>query len=355
MNPRRALLICPGRGSYGRDNLGCLAAVHSPALDVLDAYRAALGRPTVRELDAAPSYQARSHVAGENASILTAGVSLADLDQLDPERIRPVCVVGNSMGWYTALGAAGALSLPDTARLVETMGQAQKDNVIGGQILYPMVGEDWRSDPTRAGAVARALAEIPDLFWSIRLGGQAVLGGTDAALAAAMAALPAVTLGSTPFPMRLPLHSAFHTPLMTQTSVNALASLADLGFDAPRLPLVDGAGRVWRPRAADPDALRAYTLGEQVVAAFDLGLAIRVALREYAPELIVLAGPGSNLGGAIAQTLIAEGWAGIRSREDFLERQSNNPVLLSMGRPDQRALVTGSGWATGSGSASPQA
>ncbi len=339
MTPRRALIVCPGRGSYGRDSLGSLAGLSSLALDTFDAYRQRLGRPAVRALDAAGVYQARSHVAGENASILTAGASLADLEQLDASRVRPVCVVGNSMGWYTALGVAGALSLADTARLVETLGQYQANNVIGGQILYPLVGEDWRPDPTREDAVQRALASTADLFWSIHLGGQAVLGGTDAALDQAMARLPPVSLGTTAFPMRLPYHSAFHTPLMAATSSRAQADLADLSFRAPRLPLVDGAGRIWRPRLGDPQGIRDYTLGEQVVDAFDLGLAIRVALREYAPEIIVLPGPGSNLGGAIAQALIAEGWSGLHRREDFLERQANDPVLIAMRRPEQRALV----------------
>ncbi len=48
------------------------------------------------------------------------------------------------MGWYTALGHTGVLSIEDCARLVETMGQYQVDNVIGGQIAYPMVDRDWR-------------------------------------------------------------------------------------------------------------------------------------------------------------------------------------------------------------------
>lgn len=340
MSAVRALVVCPGRGSYGRDSLGSLAGLSSPALDVMDELRRRLGRPTVRELDAASAYSARSHVAGENASILTAGAALADLDQLSPEKVRPVAVVGNSMGWYTALGYAGALSLPDCGRLVETMGSYQEGNVIGGQILYPLVDEDWRPDPARIAAVNDAVASIPDLFWSIRLGGQAVLGGTDAALERALVTLPIVVLGGTSFPFRLPLHSAFHTPLLAGTSSRARADLADLGWRAPSLPLIDGSGRVWRPGISDPAALAEYTLGEQVMDVFDLAEALRVALREYAPQRIILPGPGSNLGGAIAQTLIRDGWAGLRSRGDFLARQVSDPIVLALRRPEQRALVT---------------
>ncbi len=55
-----------------------------------------------------------------------------------------------------------------------------------------------------------------------------------------------------------------------------------------------------------------------------------------------LLGPGDTLGGAIAQALIAIGWRGLRSKQDFQEVQaSDSPFLLAMGREDQRALVTG--------------
>ena len=336
---KTALVVCPGRGSYGRDSLGSLAGMNSPSLDAFDALRAARGKPTVRELDAASAYSARLHVAGEHASILTAGASLADLDQLSPDKVRVVAVVGNSMGWYTALGYAGALSLTDCGRLVDTMGAYQEGNVIGGQLLYPLVDEDWRPDPAREAIVDEVVATIPGLYWSIRLGGQAVLGGDDAALERALVTLPIALLGGTSYPFRLPLHSAFHTPLLAGTSARARADLADLGWTAPRLPMIDGSGRIWRPRISDPAALADYTLGEQVMDTFDLREALRVGLREYAPDCVILPGPGSNLGGAIAQTLIRERWAGIGSRGEFLARQVSDPVVLALRRPEQRALA----------------
>lgn len=340
MSARRALVVCPGRGSYSRDNLRSLDGLDSPSLDRLDALRRAWGRPTPRELDAEPAFQSRLHVAGENASILTAAITLADLDQLDPERVEVCCVVGNSMGWYTALGYAGALPLDDCATLIETLGQYQIANVIGGQVVYPLVDDEWRIDPRRAEGVESVIDRVNDLHWSIRLGGQAVLGGSERALEAFGASVQPLQLGPNRFPLRLPLHSAFHTPLMARTSARAFEELSGLGWQAPRVPMVDGAGRVWRPRHADPGALRDYTLGEQIVAPFDFQAAVRVAMREYAPDLIVLPGPGTNLGGAIAQSLIAEGWQGLDSRTAFLARQEKSPVLASMRWPGQRNLVT---------------
>ena len=68
---------------------------------------------------------------------------------------------------------------------------------------------------------------------------------------------------------------------------------------------------------------------------------MQVAVKEYAPDVIILPGPGDTLGGAIAQALIGIEWQGIAGKADFMARQAADPILLSMGRPEQRALVTG--------------
>ncbi|MGB0639632.1 MAG: malonyl CoA-ACP transacylase [Myxococcota bacterium] len=338
---KRALILCPGRGSYGRDALGSLNDLLSPALDVLDAHRQKLERPTAREMDAAPKYQSKLHVRGENASILTAGVSVADIDQINDSIYETVAVIGNSMGWYTALGVAGALHMKDCADLIETMGQYQSNNIVGGQIVYPMVNGDWQIDPDQAATVQKITDTIPDLYWSIRLGGQAVLGGTEEALKAAIEQLPPLTQGAHTFPIRLPLHSAFHTPLMEPTSQRAIEDLQTLNWSSPKIPMIDGSGTVWPAKYSSGAAIRDYTLTHQVTDTFDLTLCIRTALRTSAPDVVILPGPGSNLGSAVAQVLIQEGWAGIHNRDDFIKRQNSDPILLSMRWPDQRKIVIG--------------
>ena len=135
---KRALVLCPGRGSYARDTLGSVKGLNSPSLDVFDAHRAALGRPTVREMDAKSKFTSKLHIRGENASALTAGVSLADLDQVDEEAYEVVGVVGNSMGWYTALGYAGALPMEAAAELIETGRQEQIDHAV--HVMGSLIG-----------------------------------------------------------------------------------------------------------------------------------------------------------------------------------------------------------------------
>jgi [acyl-carrier-protein] S-malonyltransferase len=344
MSRRRALVVCPGRGSYDRSCLGQLQARRPAAaavLDTCDDARAANGRPTVRALDAEARFSPALHLAGEHASLLTFACALADLADLDADRYDVVGVVGNSMGFYTALAASGALPLTEAIRLVETMGGYQEGNVIGGQLLYPLAGSDWKIDVALRAAVDAALASSGGTaFWSIDLGGTAVLGGTEEGLAHLIATLPPVERGGRTFPFRLPLHSAFHTPLLADTMARAQADLVDLPFQPPRVPLIDGHGSIHRPRWADPAALWAYTLGPQVVEPFDLQLAVTVALHHIAPDVVIALGPGNGLGGPIAQMLVADGYSGIRDRAAFDARQSgDSPVLLAFGVPEQRARL----------------
>jgi len=290
----------------------------------------------VTELDGAARFTAKLHVAGENASILTFAATVADTERI--AKVRPVVVTGNSMGWYTALYVAGALELLEAARLVETLGAYQEKNVIGGQVLYPVADEHWRPDSGLQAVVDAACAE-DGVHLSIRLGGTAVLAADQEGVRHLLATLPKVTRGGREFPLQLPLHSAFHTPLMQGSSERALTDLANLNLKAPVLPLVTGDGRVFRSHAS-PEEIRDYTLTTQVVAPYDFTGAIAQALGDYAPEVVVALGPGDTLGAPIAQVMIALGWRGLRDRADFLEAQTcEQPPVLSMARPDQRAYV----------------
>jgi acyl transferase domain-containing protein len=341
--PLRALVVCPGRGSYGRAQLGSLQAEH-PIVVALDRFRARLGRPAISALDRAPEHAPHLHVAGEHASLLTFACTAVDLAAIAPGRIEVIGITGNSMGFYTALYGARALDLESAARLVETLGQYQAGNVIGGQLLYPLTDDSWCRSETYVAAVAAAL-EHPGVHVSIRLGGTIVLGVDTAGLAHARRMLPPIERGGLRYPVQLPLHSAFHTPLMAATGERARAELADLAIRSPAITLIGGDGVVHRPWAS-PQALWDYTLGRQIVEAFDLERAIATALGELGPDVIVLPGPGDTLGSAIAQILIGRRWRGLRDRADFLAAQaSDRPLVLAMQRPEQRALVTGEPYA----------
>jgi [acyl-carrier-protein] S-malonyltransferase len=340
---KRVLLVCPGRGSYDRSSLGWLKDRNETAnavVSVCDEYRSARGKPTVTALDSEPLFKTGQHVAGEHASLLTFATTLADRFTLDAQRYEIVGVVGNSMGWYTALAVSGALSLEDAVHLVDTMGSYQQDNVIGGQILYPLTDEDWVADPMLAEGVEQALREAGQqghvAEWSIRLGGFAVLGADPEGLKVLMATLPRVQRGERTFPLQLPLHSAFHTSLMQPTAARAQQELRDLAFRAPEVPLVDGRGVIFRPLGADPQELARYTLGHQVVRPYDFATSLVTALHHCGPDLVVLLGPGNPLGGPVARTLVADGWRGHQTRASFEAASREDPFLLSFGVTVQR-------------------
>ena len=140
-------------------------------------------------------------------------------------------------------------------------------------------------------------------------------------------------VGERLYPLRLALHGPYHTPLVRHVADRAApnGSAAWTG-SAPRLALVDGRGARWSPWSTDPAALRDYTLDEQVTTPFDFAGSMRVALREWAPDLLVLPGPGNSLGGICGQVLVREGYRGIHSRADFERVQRSSPVIVSMRR-----------------------
>ncbi len=337
----RALIVCPGRGSYTSSTHGWIernGAYAREWIALADASRTARGETPLTELDRAERFDPKAMLMGSGAAGLTFLSSACDLARLDREAVEPVAVIGNSMGWYTALFVAGSLGFEDALRLVETMGGMQEHGS-GSQLLYPTVGDDWRPDPGMMNRIEDALAET-GARWSIRLGGIAVLAGELEALEALEALLPTVQMGRASYPYRLTFHAAYHTPLMAEASRRGHELLSDLSWGSPSVSLVDGAGRIYRPGVAEPAGIHAYTLGQQVVETYDFTRSLVVALRSFAPDQLLLLGPGSSLGGAVAQTLISIGWRGLSCREDFDERQaSDQPLVIALDRLEQANRV----------------
>ncbi|MCB1508067.1 MAG: MMPL family transporter, partial [Hyphomicrobiaceae bacterium] len=170
------------------------------------------------------------------------------------------------------------------------------------------------------------------------LGGMLVLAGNEAGLKAFEASVPVIDKR---FPMRLGNHAAFHTDLQAPVAQEGRDRLEAGLFGSPALPLIDGRGAIWWPKASDAETLRAYTLGHQVTQPYDFTRAMTVGLREFAPDVVIVTGPGTTLGGAVAQTMIAAGWRGLCDKTDFQRRQEEAPLLIAMGMEAQRPLATG--------------
>ena len=115
--------------------------------------------------------------------------------------------------------------------------------------------------------------------------------------------------------------------------------LGDDLFQAPSIPMIDGRGHIWTPFSTDPHEMWDYTLGHQMHTSYDFTKAVQVGVKEFAPDAVIILGPGSSLGGAVAQSLIDIGWQNWHSKNDFIARQKDSPYIIALGLDDQRKLA----------------
>ena len=339
-----AVVVAPGRGTYNRDELGYLMRNHpdkSALIADFDAFRTGTGQKTISELDGAGRFSGPVHTRGDNASPLIFACAYSDFLAINQSKIDVVAVTGNSMGWYVALTCAGVLSPLGGLEVVNTMGTLMHESLIGGQLVYPFLDDDWKPVPGRREEILNKISEIdvrPDhaLSVSIDLGGMIVLAGNATGLERFEAEMPRV---QDRFPMRLPNHSAFHSSLQAAVAEKGRAALSPELFRQPDLPLVDGRGAIWYPKSSHLDDLYEYTLHHQVVETYDYSLAIQTAAEEFMPDILIVLGPGTTLGGATAQSLVLGGWRGLNSKQAFKKETAVMRRLVAMGDPRDRVSV----------------
>ena len=339
-----AVVICPGRGTYNQAELGYLAR-HEPSssdfLSSIDKARAASGQIPISELDAAERFKARLHGSGDNASALIYACALADFQQIDCERYDIIAVTGNSMGWYLALACAGVLPGLSGFNVVNTMGTLMHNQGAGGQVIYPLFNADWQLEDELVHFCDDVVARLNDetgveIYHSIDLGGMIVFAANEQGVKRLLKELPPQ---QDRFPFQLQHHSAFHSPLLNHIPRIAKAELATNMFEVAQLPLIDGRGMIWQPRRYQTNSIYDYTFEHQVTQTYNFSKALEVSLKEFAPDKLIVLGPGTTLGPPIAQELIKHNWNGLNSKAEFQARQQEDPFVLSMGIEAQRALV----------------
>jgi len=173
----------------------------------------------------------------ENAQPALMAASLAVMRVLETEFDVNVSaasfVAGHSLGEYSALAAAGSLSIADAAKLLKLRGQAmQKAVPVGEGTMAALLGadEDLAAAAVAAGAEAGVCAIAND-----NAPGQIVISGATAAIEAAIAKAGELGLKKA---MKLPVSAPFHCPMM-QPAADAMAeALASATINAPRVPVV---------------------------------------------------------------------------------------------------------------------
>jgi [acyl-carrier-protein] S-malonyltransferase len=332
----RAAVAFPGRGSYGPPSLGSLPGGH-PWVRRADELRQGAGLQPLTEIDAAERFEPAEHLRPTNNWPLVFLCSLLDAERIADDH-EVVVVVANSTGWYTALAASGALGFDDAFRLVQGMAQAAEaplpNDSPPAELIYPLTDEAWQPAEAQVDHLIDALGAVNGgAALAIDLGAFAVLAGTSEGIDTLAGRLPAVQVAERSYPLRLATGDAWHTPLRSAATEEAADRLGDLRWDRPNVTLIDGRGVRFTPWSTDPAELAERSLRGQGAATYDFAASLRVALREYAPDVVLLPGPGGSLGTACAQIAVTEGYRGMRSRSEFEAAQAGaTPLLLSMRR-----------------------
>ncbi len=249
--------IFPGQGSQAVGMGADLAAAFKAAREVFQEVDEALGQHLFKLMRDGPE---EDLTLTENAQPALMAVSVAVMRALESEFAigvdKAAFVAGHSLGEYSALAAAGAIGLGDTARLLKLRGQAMQRAVpVGDGAMASLIGP--KADVALAEAAAQAGSAVGVcVVANDNNQGNVVISGAKAAVDAAI--IRAKELGARAIPLNV--SAPFHCPLMRPAAEEMAAALAEAIIQAPRAPLV--ANVTARP-VHDPDEIRRL-LVEQV-------------------------------------------------------------------------------------------
>lgn len=247
--------IFPGQGAQTIGMGKALAEAYPAARAVFDEVDDALGeRLSALIWDGAQEQLTLT----QNAQPALMATSLAALRALEAEGVTldaAAYVAGHSLGEYSALAAAGALSIADTARLLRIRGRAMQEAVpVGLGAMAALLGLDFAAVQEIAaeaagGEVCQAANDNDP--------GQVVVSGHKAAVERAVELAKARGAKRA---MLLPVSAPFHCALMQPAAEVMRAALEEVPMDSPALPLV---ANVRAAAVTDPEEIRAL-LVEQV-------------------------------------------------------------------------------------------
>lgn len=233
--------------------------------DLAEAYRAA--RAVFAEVDDALSENLSALIWNgeadqlqltQNAQPALMATSIAALRALEAEGIElssAAYVAGHSLGEYSALCAAGSLTLTDTARLLRLRGQAMQAAVpVGVGAMAALLGLDFA---TAAEVAAEAAQGEVCQAANDNDPAQVVVSGHRGAVERALEIAKAKGAKRA---LLLPVSAPFHCALMQPAADAMAAALSGVTLLAPRVPLV---ANVRADAVTDPETIRAL-LVEQV-------------------------------------------------------------------------------------------
>jgi [acyl-carrier-protein] S-malonyltransferase len=227
--------IFPGQGSQAVGMGKELAAVFPAARQVFDEVDESLKQNLRRLMFEGPQ---EDLMLTENAQPAMMAASMAVMAVIKKEggvEPRQICrfVAGHSLGEYTALTAAGALSLSDAAGLLKTRGRAMQDAVpVGEGAMAALIGLGL--DEARAVALDAAQGDVCEVA-NDNTPGQVVLSGGRAAIERA---LEIASERGARRCVLLPVSAPFHCPLMAPAAEAVAEALDGITISDPMVTLI---------------------------------------------------------------------------------------------------------------------
>jgi [acyl-carrier-protein] S-malonyltransferase len=227
--------VFPGQGSQAVGMGKALATTFAAARQIFDEVDAALGDKLSTIMWEGP---AERLTLTENTQPALVAASLAAMRVLETEagvdlKRDAAFVAGHSVGEYSALAAAGALTLADAVRLVRIRGRAMQQAVpVGVGAMAALIGAEF--DQAAAIAAEAAQGEIVQAA-NDNGGGQVVVSGHKAAVERAVEIAKAKGVRRA---MLLPVSAPFHSALMQPAAKVMAEALAKVTVKPPCVPLV---------------------------------------------------------------------------------------------------------------------
>lgn len=223
------------------------------------------------------------------ALMATSVAILRAIEKQGGKDISELCsyVAGHSLGEYSALCAANAISVADTARLLRIRGNAMAEAVPAGKGgMAALIGVDFeKADEIAKSVAGSGLCQAAN----DNGGGQVVVSGE-------MAAIDKVVEVASEFgvkrAVKLPVSAPFHSELMAPAAKIMQEALAEVGVKSPSVPLI---ANVTADVVTDPDEIRKL-LVQQVTGMVRWRESV-ITLKEQGVEQIVEVGAGKVLAG----------------------------------------------------------
>ena len=225
--------VFPGQGSQ---SVGMLDAWgdHQAVRRTLEEASAALGEDVAALIHDGPK-ERLDLTTNTQPVMLTAGIACYRA-WLAETGLAPTLVAGHSLGEYSALVAAGALTLADALPLVRFRAQAMQDAVpVGAGAMAAILGAD--ADAVRAGcaAVAASSGEVVEAV-NFNDPKQTVIAGSKAGVEQA---IPALKAAGAKRALLLPVSAPFHSRLMKPAADRLKERLAQTLIAPPSIPVVN--------------------------------------------------------------------------------------------------------------------